>query len=117
MVVTQRRPYNVIHHVDQGSQHTSLAFGSRCQEADVRPSMRSVGDANDNAMAESFFSTLESEMLALPPFPLAGQGTDGLLQLHQGLLQIAALVLGARITLANRLRARDPTRTITRDPA
>jgi putative transposase len=41
-----------------------LAFGGRCQEAGVRPSMGSVGDAYDNAMCESFFSTLECELLA-----------------------------------------------------
>ena len=53
----QRRPANVIHHSDQGSQYTSLAFGLRCKEAGVRPSMGSVGDAYDNAMCESFFAT------------------------------------------------------------
>ena len=35
----------------------------RCREAGVRPSMGSVGDAYDNAMAESFFATLECELL------------------------------------------------------
>jgi putative transposase len=64
MAVGQRRPRDVIHHSDQGSQYTSLAFGKRCGEAGVRPSMGSVGDAYDNAMAESFFSTLEAELLA-----------------------------------------------------
>jgi putative transposase len=64
MAVGQRRPRNVVHHSDQGSQYTSLAFGGRCQEAGVRPSMGSVGDAYDNAMCESFFSTLECELLA-----------------------------------------------------
>ena len=64
MAVGQRWPRNVIHHSDQGSQYTSLAFGGRCREADVRPSMGSVGDAYDNAMCESFFSTLECELLA-----------------------------------------------------
>jgi len=64
MAVTRRRLRNVIHHSDQGSQYTSLAFGSRCQEAGVRSSIGSVGDAYDNAMAESFFSTLECELLA-----------------------------------------------------
>ena len=59
----QRRPGDVIHHSDQGSQYTSLAFGKRCQEAGVRPSMGSVGDAYDNAMCESFFATLECEWL------------------------------------------------------
>jgi putative transposase len=64
MAVGQRRPRDVIHHSDQGSQYTSMAFGKRCQEAGVRPSMGSVGDAYDNAMAESFFSTLEAELLS-----------------------------------------------------
>jgi putative transposase len=64
MAVGQRRPKDVVHHSDQGSQYTSLAFGKRCSEADVRPSMGSVGDAYDNAMAESFFSTLEAELLS-----------------------------------------------------
>ena len=64
MAVGQRQPREVIHHSDQGSQYTSLAFGNRCGEAGVRPSMGSVGDAHDNAMAESFFSTLECERLA-----------------------------------------------------
>ena len=41
-----------------------MAFGKRCREAGVRPSMGSVGDAYDNAMAESFFSTLEAELLS-----------------------------------------------------
>lgn len=62
--VGQRRPSSVIHHSDQGCQYTSVAFGKRCGEAGVRPSMGSVGDAYDNAMAESFFSTLEAELLS-----------------------------------------------------
>ncbi len=62
--VAQRRPRDVIHHSDQGSQYTSLGFGGRCREAGVRPSMGSVGDAYDNAMCESFFATLECELLA-----------------------------------------------------
>ena len=63
MAVTQRRPRNVIHHSDQGCQYTSLAFGRRCDLMGVRPSMGSVGDAYDNAMCESFFATLECELL------------------------------------------------------
>jgi putative transposase len=63
MAVTQRRPTSVIHHSDQGCQYTSLAFGRRCQDAGVRPSMGSVGDAYDNALCESFFATLECELL------------------------------------------------------
>jgi putative transposase len=63
MAVRARQPRNVIHHSDQGCQYTSLAFGQRCREAGVRPSMGSVGDAYDNAMCESFFATLECELL------------------------------------------------------
>lgn len=63
MALARRRPSDVIHHSDQGCQYTSLAFGMRCREAGVRPSMGSVGDAYDNAMCESFFATLECELL------------------------------------------------------
>jgi len=63
MALEQRRPRGVIHHSDQGCQYTSLAFGRRCELMGVRPSMGSVGDAYDNAMAESFFGTLECELL------------------------------------------------------
>jgi putative transposase len=63
MALRRRRPTNVIHHSDQGCQYTSIAFGQRCQEACVRPSMGSVGDAYDNALCESFFATLECELL------------------------------------------------------
>ena len=42
MAIGQRKPSNVIHHSDQGTQYTSLAFGGRCREAGVRPSMGSV---------------------------------------------------------------------------
>ena len=63
MAIEQRRPKNVIHHSDQGTQYTSIAFGLRCKAAGVRPSMGSVGDCYDNAMCESFFATLECELL------------------------------------------------------
>ena len=63
MAGTQRKPTTVIHHSDQGSQYTSLAFGNRCKVLGVCPSMGSVGDAYDNAMAESFFASLECELL------------------------------------------------------
>jgi putative transposase len=63
MALGRRRHFNVVHHSDQGCQYTSIAFGERCRKAGVRPSMGSVGDCFDNAMAESFFATLECELL------------------------------------------------------
>ena len=63
MAVEQRRPTDVIHHSDQGCQYTSIAFGTRCRDLGVRPSMGSVGDCYDNALCESFFATLECELI------------------------------------------------------
>jgi putative transposase len=63
MALGQRRSRAVIHHSGQGTQYTSIAFGLRCKHAGVRPSIGSVGDAYDNAMCESFFATLECELL------------------------------------------------------
>lgn len=63
MALWRRQPESVIHHSDQGCQYTSIAFGQRCREAGVQPSTGSVGDCFDNAMAESFFATLECECL------------------------------------------------------
>jgi putative transposase len=63
MAVAQRRPQLVIHHSDQGCQYTAIGFGVRCREAGVRPSMGSVGACYDNALCESFFATLECELL------------------------------------------------------
>ena len=64
MALARRRPEGrVVHHSDQGSQYTSLAFGERCREAGIARSMGSAGDAYDNAMCESFFATLECELI------------------------------------------------------
>ena len=63
MAIWQRRPKAVIHHSDQGTQYTSIEFGKRCKRLGVRPSTGSAGDAYDNAVAESFFATLETELL------------------------------------------------------
>jgi putative transposase len=64
MAIERRGPIDgVIHHSDQGCQYTSIEFGKRCRDQGVRPSMGSVGDCYDNAMCESFFATLECELL------------------------------------------------------
>lgn len=64
MAVWNRCPARgVIHHSDHGCQYTSLLFGQHCEEVGIRCSMGSVGDCYDNAMAESFFATLECELL------------------------------------------------------
>jgi transposase InsO family protein len=64
MAVVARHPGpGLIHHSDHGSQYTSLAFGARLRAAGIAASMGSVGDSYDNAMAESFFASLETELI------------------------------------------------------
>ena len=53
----------LIHHSDQGSQFASLAFGKRLRALGIRASMGSVGDCFDHALIESFFATLECELI------------------------------------------------------
>ena len=75
---------SVIHHSDQGCQYTSLAFGKRCRLAGVRPSMGSVGDCYDNAMCESFFATLECEVLDFRPFHSQAEARMALFDFIEG---------------------------------
>ncbi len=65
MAIWRRRPPEgqAVCHSDHGSQYTSWAFGRRLRAAGILGSMGSIGDAFDNAMAESFFSTLQRELL------------------------------------------------------
>jgi len=64
MAVWNRRPAaGVVHHSDRGAQYTSLTFSRRCRDAGLTPSMGSIGDAYDNALAEAFFASLEAELL------------------------------------------------------
>ena len=59
----QGRNPGTVMHTDHGSTYTSWAFGRRLRAAGILGSMGSVGDALDNAMAESFFGTLQLELL------------------------------------------------------
>jgi len=64
MAINRRRPDpGLVHHSDQGSQYVSLAFGQQARDAGIAVSMGSRGDCFDNAVAESFFSTLKKELV------------------------------------------------------
>jgi len=63
MAAQHREAAGVIHHSDQGVQYTSLAFMQHCRKHQIQVSMGSVGDCYNNAMCESFFATLECELL------------------------------------------------------
>jgi putative transposase len=72
LAIARRRPATdagLVHHSDQGCQYTALAFSQRLQAAGIVPSMGSVGDCYDNAVAESFFATLKGELLDRQTWP------------------------------------------------
>ncbi len=59
-----RRPRpGLIHHSDRGTQYTSIALGSRLGLAGIAASVGAPGTAYDNALAESFFASLETELI------------------------------------------------------
>lgn len=65
MATWRRQPVagHTVHHSDHGSQYTSWAFGRRLRAAGLLGSMGTIGDCFDNAVAESFFGTLQNELL------------------------------------------------------
>lgn len=64
MAIKQRRiKRGSIVHADHGSQFTSWSFTERIRDAGLMPSFGSVGDAFDNAMMESFWSSMQIELL------------------------------------------------------
>jgi putative transposase len=82
--LAQRRPQQVVHHSDHGCQYTSYAFGQRCQQMNVVSSMGTVGDAYDNAMAESFFATLERELLSGSQFKTHAEAKTAVFEWLEG---------------------------------
>jgi putative transposase len=114
MALWQRQPTaGAIHHSDQGSQYTSLAFGRRLREAGMTASMGSRGDCFDNAMAESFFATLECELLARQSFPTRNaarlalfdyiEGFYNTHRRHSALDYLSPLAYERRWTIADRV--------------
>jgi putative transposase len=65
MAIWRRRPPQgqTVAHSDHGAQYTSWAFGRRLRRAGLLGSMGSIGDCFDNSVAESFFGTLQLELL------------------------------------------------------
>jgi hypothetical protein len=68
----------------ESAQYTSIEFGRRCRDAGVRPSMGSVGDAYDNAMCESFFATLECELLDRCRFKTQAEARHAIFEFVEG---------------------------------
>jgi putative transposase len=70
-----------VHHSDAGTQYTSIAFGQRLIDAGIQPSIGSVGDAYDNALAETTIGLYKTECIR-PGSPF-----------HQGLRSIGDVEL------------------------
>ena len=116
MAIWQRRPQAVIHHSDQGCQYTSIAFGRRCKQAGVRPSMGSVGDCYDNALAESFFATLECELIDRVSFRNRTEARLAVFDFIGGLLQPEASPFLDWLPIASTLRAEASDRRLKTTP-
>ena len=70
MALWRRKPApGLVHHSDRGVQYTALSFAERLKEVGIQPSMGRTGTALDNAMAESFVSTLKAELVGRLEFP------------------------------------------------
>ncbi len=64
MAIERRRPRSdVLHHTDRGSIYGSDEYRSKLISFGLVPSMSRKGDCYDNAVAESFFSTLKNELM------------------------------------------------------
>lgn len=85
MAILRRRPARgLIHHSDRGSQYTSVEFGSRLEEVGLLPSMGSVADPYDNAMAESFVATLKCELLHGSSWPTGQAARTAIFEYIEG---------------------------------
>jgi putative transposase len=70
MAVWRRKPSaGLVHHSDRGTQYTALSFGKKPEEAGIIPSMGRAGLALDNAISDSFVSTLKCELVQWRRFP------------------------------------------------
>jgi putative transposase len=104
VAVAQRQPHNVVLHSDHGTQYTSIAFGQRCRQAGVRPSMGTVGDAYDNALCESFFASLECELLDRRTFKSHTEGRMAVFQYIEGWYNPRRRHSARRLPISDRLR-------------
>ena len=98
MAVWRRKPApGLVHHSDQGVQYTALSFSERLKEVGITPSMGRTGSALDNAMAESFVSTLKAELVGQARVPEPSGRKDGYLRVSGDLLQHPPVTLITRL--------------------
>ncbi len=70
MALERRRPAtNLIHHTDRGSQYAASAYRVLLHAHGISASMSRTSDCDDNALAESFFATLKTELIDRQSWP------------------------------------------------
>jgi transposase InsO family protein len=83
--LTQRRPTTgVIFHSDRGCQYTSAQYARTATDAGVRLSVGRKGQCWDNAVAESFFATIKTELLDRQPWPTKTQTHQAIFNYIEG---------------------------------
>ena len=109
MALGIRQPQQgLVHHSDRGCQYASDVYRAELAARGIVCSMSRVGDCWDNAVAESFFATLKTELVYRRPWPTKARGQGGDPRLHRCLLQSSSSAL------VPRLRQSDGLRTATR---
>ena len=73
-----------MHHSDRGSQYTSWAIGRSLRDSGIPQSMGSRGDAYDNAQAESFVSTLKTELIDRRSWPTRNDARQAIFDYIEG---------------------------------
>ena len=111
MAIWQRRPDSVIHHSDQGTQYTSIAFGKRCRQLGVRPSTGSAQRLLRQRPGRELLRDARDGVTVAGALQEPGRSADGSVRVHRGVLQPAPSPLRARQRVPDRLREevlRDP---------
>ncbi len=105
MAIRNRRPEpGGIVHADHGVQFTSWAFGDKIRSAGLMPSFGSVGDGLDNAMMESFWSSMQIELLNRKTLEDPSRARQRDLRVHRDLPQPPTPPLRTRLPHPDRVR-------------
>lgn len=85
MAINNRRPKGgLIFHSDRGCQYTSSAFGEHLDRSGIIQSLSRPGQCWDNAVAESFFATLKTELIHLHAWPTRGMARAAIVEFIEG---------------------------------
>ena len=87
----RRPPAGLVHHSDQGVQYASATYRQRLTQAGVIPSMSRRSNGYDNAMMESFWSTLKRELVHRFTFATRAEAPTAKLRVERSLLQPRAV--------------------------